>query len=174
MTCLSEAARMKEFKATWSKALWIVSAVATVILLAVAALPLHGPWWIRLFPLAIVAGAAPFVVRGYTVRDDALLIRRLFWDTRIGLTGLQSARFDPSAMCGSVRTCGNGGLFSFTGWYWNRKIGKYRAFVTDPARAVVLVFANRRIVVTPDRPEDFVRALSVFCGCGRAGVRQTP
>ena len=87
---------------------------------------------------------------------------------------MQSARFDPSAMCGSVRTCGNGGLFSFTGWYWNRKIGKYRAFITDPAKAVVLVFANRRIVVTPDRPEDFVRALSVFCGCGRAGVRQTP
>jgi len=156
---------MKEFKAPWGQALWIVSALATLILLAVAVLPVPGLGWIRVLPLAIWAGAVPFVVRGYTVQGDELLIRRLFWDTRIVLSGLQSARFDPSAMCGSIRTCGNGGLFSFTGWYWSRKIGSYRAFVTDPTRSVVLVFANRRVVVTPDSPEDFVRALSVFCGC---------
>ena len=151
---------MSTFKAPWCKVLWIVSAVATAILLGVAAIPVPGPWWLRLLPLAIVAGALPFVVRGYEIMDDRLLIRRLFWDTRIGLAGLRSARFDPAALKGSLRTCGNGGLFSFTGWYWSRPLGSYRAYVTDLKRAVVLTFDTRRIVVSPERPEEFVRELS--------------
>ena len=151
---------MRTFKAPWSKTLWIISAVATMILLGVAAIPVPGLWGMRLLPLAILAGALPFVVRSYTIQDDALLIRRLFWDTRISLSGLRSVRFDPSAMCSSIRTCGNGGLFSFTGWYWNRNLGSYRAYVTDLSRVVVLTFDKRTIVVTPERPEEFVAAFS--------------
>jgi hypothetical protein len=30
----------------------------------------------------------------------------------------------------SLRACGNGGGFSFTGWYWSKSLGSYRAFVT--------------------------------------------
>ena len=156
----------KEYKATWGKALWIISTFATAILLAVAVLPVPGLWWVRILPLAILMGAVPFVVRGYTIRDDALLIRRLFWDTRIELSGLRSARIDPSVICGSIRTCGNGGLFSFTGWYWNRRLGKYRMYVTDLKQPVVLTFDTRCIVVSPSDPEAFVRELSVRCGCG--------
>lgn len=151
---------MSTFKAPWCKALWIVSAVATVILLGVMALPVPGAFWVRLFPLAILAGALPFVVRGYEIREDALLIRRLFWDTRIELAGLKAVRFDPAAMRGSLRTCGNGGLFSITGWYWNKRLGTYCAYATDPARVVVLMFDKRRIVVTPENPEAFVQELS--------------
>ncbi len=151
---------MKQFQAPWGKALRAVSAAATVILLGVAAIPVPGVWWMRLLPLAILAGALPFVVRGYTIQDDVLLVRRLCWDTRIDLTGLRSARFDPAALRGSLRTCGNGGLFSFTGWYWSRQLGRYRAFGTDPKQAVVLTFDTRRIVVTPERPDAFVRELS--------------
>ena len=154
---------MRTFKAPWSKTLWIVSGGATLILLGVTAIPVPGMGWIRLTPLAILAGALPFVVRSYTIEEGALLIRRLFWDTRIDLAGLQSARFDPAAVSGSVRTCGNGGLFSFTGWYWNRQLKSYRAFATDPKKVVVLTFDKRRVVVTPERPEAFVRELSACC-----------
>ena len=155
---------MNTYKAPWSKSLWIVSAVATAILLGVAAIPVPGLWLIRVVPLAILLGALPFVVRSYTIGDNVLLVRRLFWDTRIELAGLQSARFDPAAVSGSIRTCGNGGLFSFTGWYWNRQLKSYQAFATDPKKVVVLTFDKRRIVVTPERPEEFVREFA-------AGIR---
>jgi hypothetical protein len=154
---------MKTFKAPWSKPLWIVSAAATLILLGVTAIPVPGMWWIRILPLAILAGALPFVVRSYTIGEGALLIRRLFWNTRIDLAGLQSARFDPAAVRGSIRTCGNGGLFSFTGWYWNSQLKSYRAFATDPKQVVVLTFDKRRVVVTPENPEEFVRELAACC-----------
>lgn len=35
------------------------------------------------------------------------------------------------------RTCGNGGLFSFTGFYWSKQIGRYKACVNDLSRTVV-------------------------------------
>ena len=154
------------YKAPWDRTLKVVSCATTVTLLAVAAMPLPGlAWPVRVLALASLVGTLPFAVRGYEIRDGALLIRRLFWNTRIELAGLQSVQHDPTVLCHSLRTCGNGGLYSFTGWYWNRKIGIYHAYATDLKRAVVLTFARRRVVVTPDRPEDFVRALSVFCGC---------
>src|SRR3954464_11996498 len=103
----------------------------------------------------MVCGGALFTIRGYTVTPDALLVHRLFWTTRLPLAGLQSAQFEPNAMRWSIRTFGNGGLFSFTGWYRNKALGAYRAFVTDPHQTVVLHFPNRTVVVSPSVPAEF-------------------
>ena len=56
------------------------------------------------------------MIRGYTVAANAVLVHRPFW-TRACRGGLESAAFDPKAMRRSIRLCGNGGLFSFTGWF---------------------------------------------------------
>lgn len=152
--------------------MWIVSIGVTALLIWVSGIlsasskatpggGLHGRP-LSVLPLILIVGAAPFIVRGYTITPDAILVQRLFWDTRVPLAGLQSAQFDPGALRWSIRTFGNGGLYSFTGWYWNRQIGAYRAFATDTKRAVVLKFTRRTIVLTPDSPEDFVRELSAY------------
>jgi hypothetical protein len=90
----------------------------------------------------LLSGALPFIVRGYTITGDTILVHRLLWDTKLPRAGLESATAEPDAMRRSIRTFGNG-----------------RAFVTDPRRAVVLRYANRRVVLSPDAPEDFVREL---------------
>jgi hypothetical protein len=76
------------------------------------------------------------------------------------LAGLKSAEVMPRAMSGSLRICGNGGAFSFTGWFRNKPLGYYRAFVTDLNRTVVLRFEKRTVVVSPAEPEEFVRKLT--------------
>jgi Bacterial PH domain len=116
--------------------------------------------WLALLPLAIVCGGALFTIRGYAVTADALLVRRLWWATRLPLAGLCSAAFEPDAMRRSLRLCGNGGLFSFSGLFRNKTLGNYRAFVTDPRRVVVLRFATRTVVVSPSEPEEFVRCIA--------------
>jgi hypothetical protein len=108
----------------------------------------------------VVLLCLPFMIRGYAITEDAILIRRLFWTTRLERSGLKSAEVVPKAMCKSLRTCGNGGAFSFTGWYWSKTLGNYRAFVTDLNRTVVLRFGKRIVVVSPDDPEDFVYELT--------------
>lgn len=143
-----------------------MSSLGTLVLLAVpvgVAFTARGlSWWAVLLPLAVILGAALFTVRGYTLAVDAVFVHRLLWMTRLPLEGLQSAQVDPRAMAGSIRTMGNGGLYSFTGLYRNKTLGSYRAYVTDAGRAVVLRFPNRTVVVSPDSPESFVRELTTI------------
>ena len=162
----AEAPSANVFNAPWGRTLKSVSFAATAILLGVAVIPSPGLGWpVRLLPIVLLVGALPFVVRGYEIREGALLVRRLCWNTRIELKGLQLVQFEPEVLKGSMKTCGNGGLYSFTGWFWSRRLRTYSMYVTDLTRPVVLTFTDRRIVVSPDQPEAFVRALSVFCGC---------
>ncbi|HMN27214.1 MAG TPA: PH domain-containing protein [Caldilineaceae bacterium] len=160
---------MKHFKAPWGVPLIIMSALASVICLAATILLWQPPtlaqighysFWLRLLPLGLLTGCALFVVRGYTLTPDTLLIHRLFWATRLPLADLQSAEFQPRAMRGSIRTFGNGGFFSFTGYYWSRALGSYRAYVTDFERTAILRFPQRTIVLSPEPPEAFVQELS--------------
>jgi hypothetical protein len=143
----------------------IISTLATILCVGIAIgmigssrgiLP-----WVALLPLALICGGALFTIRGYTITPEALLVHRLFWTTRLPLAGLQSAQFMPNAMRWSLRTFGNGGLFSFTGFFRNKTLGAYRAFVTDPHRTVVLRFSTRTIVISPSAPEEFAHDVSV-------------
>lgn len=109
---------------------------------------------------AVVLGiTALFCVRGYTIRHRELWIHRSFWITRLPLKDLERAYANPEAMKKTIRACGNGGFMAYTGWFRNKKLGTFRAFVTDPGRCVVLEFPKRKVVVSPDDPAGFVRAL---------------
>ena len=154
---------MKTYRAPWGKTLRWSSAALVVLALAypvgMSFLPGVPSWLPWLLPMIVLA-CVPFVVRGYAITGEAILIRRLFWTTRLARSGLTSAEARPRAMRGSLRTCGNGGGFSFTGWYWSKALGAYRAFVTDLDRTVVLRFGKRTVVVSPDAPEDFAAELN--------------
>jgi hypothetical protein len=156
---------MKRYKAPWSTSLIVVTSAVTVLLLGITlGLAIYGRGilpWVGLLPLAILIGSVPFTVRGYTVTPDAILVHRLFWTTRLPLFGLRSAEFEPEAMRGSIRTFGNGGLFSITGFFRNEALGAYRAFVTDPHQTVVLHYAGRTVVVSPSSPEEFVHDIAI-------------
>ena len=115
---------------------------------------------LRLLPFVVIGSAALFVVRGYELEGRDLVVQRLLWATRVPIDGLHSAWRDADAMSGSIRIFGNGGLFSITGIFRNRKLGTYRAFVTDRRLSVVLrTRANKSIVVSPERPEAFLATL---------------
>ena len=158
------------FGAPWSTSLVVVSALSVAVLVAVAVsfalffpqgpLPLL-KLLVVLIPAIVLVGSALFTVRAYEVSGpDELGVRRLLWTTWLPLAGLRKAWADPAAMSRSWRLFGNGGLFSITGLFWNRRLGRYRAFATDPRRAVVLRFGSRTVVVTPDEPATFVAELA--------------
>ena len=120
--------------------------------------------------LVLVVGCAAFTVRGYELEGRMLRVRRLLWETPLNLAELLSVDHNPTAMRWSLRLMGNGGFFAITGWFRNRTLGKYRAFVTDPKRAVVMTFADRVVVVSPDPPARFVRAVREMCGLRASSV----
>ena len=160
---------MRTYAAPWGRTLTCISifltamCVGTVVVTSVLVPGLTGfariaTIWL---PLAIPAGCLPFVVRGSAISEDAILIRRLWWTTRLERAGLKSAEVVADAMRGSIRTCGNGGGYSITGWYWSKRLGFYRAYVTDLKRTVVLRFVRKTVVLSPDAPEDFAGELGM-------------
>ena len=173
----------RRFQAPWGRALWITSVAVTVICLAISGTSLWRTGYpsslgelTGILPLLIILGAAPFAIRGYQIADGALVVERLFWGTRISLEGLVSATSESRAMHGSIRTFGNGGMYSISGWYWSRSLGAYRAFVTDLNRTVVLRFRNRTVVISPAEPDKFAAADTGIIGTAPdvATPEQTP
>ncbi|MBI2927505.1 MAG: hypothetical protein HYY24_17555 [Verrucomicrobia bacterium] len=162
----------RRFGAPWCTLLKVVSVLAAAV---VSAVPLVGAlvvpqmppalrWLLVATPVVVLVPTALLTVRGYELAGRELLIRRLLWTTRIWLEGLRSVEADPEAVRRSIRLCGNGGLFGFTGWFWNKQLRTHRVLVTDPKRAVVLRLSQRTLVVSPDDPERFVRDVKALTG----------
>jgi len=108
-------------------------------------------------PLAVLFTALLFTVRGYVVTDGQIAVRRLGWSTILPLAGLAAVTGEPGGMRGSLRLFGNGGLFAISGWFWNRSIGRYRAYATDPERAVLLRYRDgTKVVLTPHDVQQFI------------------
>ncbi|NJN71579.1 MAG: hypothetical protein HC799_01550 [Limnothrix sp. RL_2_0] len=152
------------FKAPWSQSLtYITVATCLTLILGIGALIFvskqMGNVSVGLFSILIVLIAvvsAVFMVRGYEIAGDRLLISRLGWTTEIALNNLESAVYDPTAMDKSLRIFGNGGFFSFVGKFRTAKLGVYDAYVTAPRLAVVLKLGKKTIMVSPEKPEEFV------------------
>ncbi|MEN9402468.1 MAG: hypothetical protein RL091_1171 [Verrucomicrobiota bacterium] len=145
------------FRAPWSTTVKVITVLVTLLLLALPSIMsllwLH--WWLW----GVFVFCLFFSVSGFSVRNGQLLVHRLGWATRFDLTQLSSFNVNPHAMMGSIRLFGNGGFFCFIGHYRNTVIGNYRAYVTDPAKSVVLEFGDRKIVISPDDPQAFVETL---------------
>lgn len=144
------------FSAPWSRKLQITTAVFLAIIIG-ATLP-QGPYlsWVGLGVLLV---AALFSVRGYSVVDGKVLVHRLGWSTRLDLSQLEQIEANPGVMMGSVRVMGVGGLFAFLGTFRNELLGVYRAYATDGMNSVVMNLKGSTVVVTPDSPSEFVKAV---------------
>lgn len=158
-----------EFNAPWSRLLKVTSSVSSAILLGVMAAGLFVNGLV--LPVRILMTGAPaivfaatllFVVRGYSLTIRELKIRRLLWANTLPLRELRSAEGNADAFRGAMRIAGNGGMFSFTGWFWSRQLGFFRIYGTDPARAVVLKFSKRTVVITPHDPQHFIMRARTF------------
>jgi hypothetical protein len=152
-----------EFRAPWSHSLRVMTyatlALAAVIVAVAIFVPVGPPLLAVVLLVAamlLVAGGLAGRVRGYTLTEDAVTVRRGMWNTRLPLAGLRSVTGDIEAMRNSIRLLIIDGVFSFTGRYWSGKLGWYRALATDPDRAVVLRYPNRTVVISPHDPQHFI------------------
>ena len=166
---------LAEFRAPWGRPLRVTTSLSLVVLLGVLVAgwlaTLRTPAWRTAavaLPLMVMLAALPFVVRGYVLTERHIEVRRLGWSTFLSLAGLQEVIGIPEGLRGSVRLFGNGGLFGISGWFWNRRIGRFRAYTTDPDRVVLLRYSDgRKVVVTPHDVQHFivrVRTLARIAG----------
>ena len=153
------------YRAPWSASVkWITAGVVVLFTSLVFLTP-----WASAAAWALFFALFAFGPSGYSFEGRDLVIHRRAWSSfRLPLGGLTGARVAPDAMRRSLRTFGNGGVFGFTGWFHNSRLGRYRAWVTDPRKAIVLEFENETVVVSPGHPHLFVDELRE-----RTGVEAT-
>lgn len=158
--------------APWSPLLRLTSALSLLLLLAlsyaasrvipaVAAAHLVGAV-VAVLPLMIGMAALLFVVNGYEIDARELRVQRLLWQTRVPLTGLQRVTLQPELLKGSIRVVGNGGMLSFSGSYYRRDLGRYRAFITDWRKSVLLVTSGGAIAISPADPAPLLHTLQLL------------
>jgi len=162
----------EEFDAPWTKLLWGVTGLSTVVLWGVS-LGWLGvedlPTWARGIGgicVLIWAVCALFMVRGYRLEGSTLFIKRLYWETEVSLEGLVSVRHDNKLMKGALRV-GNGGLFVFAGWYWSKQHGWFHLAGNDIlGRAVLLETPRAKWMITPGDPQRFLAVAEGLIGEG--------
>jgi hypothetical protein len=95
-----------EFNAPWGKSLKVMTGLSATILVGIPVIGIftgpHGSLlWILgmiVMPLSMLFIVSLFSIRGYMLTTDSLLIRRLIWNSRIALSGLQSIKVGADAI----------------------------------------------------------------------------
>lgn len=97
--------------------------------------------------------------RRFVLYPDRLVIERPLLPPTILLSSITGIESGKDILKGSIRTWGNGGFLGFQGWFWNKKLGAYRAYGTDAKKAVAIRTTGSTYVVTPQEPEAFIARL---------------
>ena len=155
------------FTAPWGKELRIATPLVLLIcigtiVIGLTVVPEKVAWaqWLTVVIGILIPVISWFCrIREYRLEDGQLIIEQGGWSNRLPLAELRGFRADPEAMRGTMQVCGNGGEYAVYAFYWNKALGSFRAYASDLSRAVVLRFSHRTIVISPDAPEDFLRAL---------------
>lgn len=105
---------------------------------------------------------------GYSIGPEALYIHRVRGVVRVPMESIRSARRGGSGELRGVRTFGSGGLFGYFGRFYSSRLGHYRAYLTQRGNLVVIE-AEHTYVLSPDRPEEFLRHLQEWAPALRQG-----
>lgn len=161
----------KSYNAPWGRKIWLITGTMALLGIGAAiALPLLIPvrnaadqWAVWIAPavmLLIIAGTSLWSIRRFELTGNHLLVHRVLWSNLVDLAQIESAEIDPAACKGAWKTMGNDGLFAMHGRFRSNHLGKFQAYVTDTANAVVLRLPTDTIVVSPENPRSFVRELN--------------
>lgn len=101
--------------------------------------------------------------RGYALNDVELLIDRKLKPIRIPLREITEVRaLEDGLFRGSLRLMGTSGFYGCYGLFWNRKLGKFRAYATRTKDLLAVKTGNGLFVLSPDDTKDFTASLNAL------------
>ena len=90
----------------------------------------------------------------YEVRGDRLIVNFVAGSKEFGPIG--SCQVIRNLMPIVWRICGIGGVFAFTGIYWNSKQGMHRRYVTHLKKCLMIkTDKGKKIIISPADPQKF-------------------
>jgi hypothetical protein len=167
--------REQRFAIRWSRLTWAVTAVVwaggAVLAVAVPCIGLVGSGMNGVSRVLFVIGpvgpiivfmvVALFAPRAFVVRSDAIVVKRVGWDVVIPRAEIREIRrLEPAEARLAWRLFGSGGFLGFYGWYENRTLGDFWAYVGNDQDSVLITRMNGdKIVISPWPPDAFLKAV---------------
>lgn len=161
----------KQYQAPGGRRIGLITAIVTLLgVVATTTLPLVVPlkrpedrWALLIGPVVvcpIIGGTALWMICHFELTDEPILVRRVLWTNTIPLAHIESAEADPRACERAWKTVGNDGLFAMHGRFRSKRLGRFQAYVADPANSVVLKLPGDIVVISPENPRHFVNDLN--------------
>lgn len=96
---------------------------------------------------------------GVTLNDGDIIIDRRIKPVVIPIAEIKQVRaVSEDDMRYSIKTMGNGGVFGYTGAYYNKKMGKMSWYCSQRKNYILIERTNnKKVIVTPDDPEALLR-----------------
>ncbi len=159
-----------EFKTSLDKLAKVVTAVVTVLITGIIVLQLifiqdfGNASSIITITTLLLSYLIAFMFRpiSYVILDELLVIHRPLLDIKIEFNEIKNVEIlDSQELKGTIRTFGVGGLWGYWGSFANTRIGVMKWYATRMSNAVLITtVSNKKIVLTPDEPELFVKNLN--------------
>lgn len=149
----------------------VLVVLATVVLAVLMLRDRHVPR--PMFVIVIIAPAGAVLtwlaarIRRYRLVGHELLVELPFHIVRFPLAGLLDATPDREAMRHAWKVYGNDGLGAVAGRFRNKRLGAFRAYLTDTEYAVVLRWPDRCLVISPQQNFFFLEAVRKRAGLTR-------
>lgn len=120
------------------------------------------PNYITFVLLLIHSIAFSFWPKSYTLNTDKLIINRPLINVKINRSDIKSVeQIGKDKLRYTFRMFGVGGLFGYYGNFVNSTLGSMTWYATRRDKAVLITtLENKKIIVTPDSPEEFVASFN--------------
>lgn len=126
---------------------------------------------ISILPTILIIGTAYWLCWrlkpvGYRFENGQIIIsRRLPWrEVRYSLSDLVSVEVIPRMRMMTIQMPGTGGLFSYTGRFYNTQMGWFRGYLTTSRDFILLRGTNNSIAISPLHVEVFLADLHRIIG----------
>ena len=118
----------------------------------------------------VLLGCWLFSVKAYHVDDRSIIVRHPFWSGRFELRGLASEDRRPGN--DSIRLVASNWVFGHTlGLCYNKKIGTFFVYMTDPRYRIDVETKRGVLVISPRNKEGLAAVLAVGIANGSFGRR---
>jgi len=151
-------------KSTWIK---VITAVLFAVMILLAALAFltetdaSGLIMPAVIFVIVLALSYYFSITRYEITETHIVIHRPFDQVKIRKSAIANVLpIDKKDIRLSIRTFGIGGVFAYTGQFWNSKFGNMTWYLSRMDNVVLLIdTSNRKTLLSPDNREKFIAAL---------------
>lgn len=139
----------KTYNVSWSRHTIIMTIIVLAVVAATCALiiPLYGTWGIAISALLLVIALASalFAPLRLVLTDDTLTVKRIIGSKTIARDQIIKCNAVDAHQISLLRLCGVGGFCGYTGWFYNKTLGKMFLYVGDFSQALLLTTAHKRV-----------------------------